>query len=53
MKSLIFLKENDAKEKKGGRMLFTKGKEMSRVGSRDRHSRWRSKICQHVYVGGT
>ena len=42
-----FLKENDAKEKKGGWMLFflffTKGEEMSRVGSRDRHSRWRSK----------
>ena len=35
-----FLKENEAKEKKGGGMLFsffTKGEEMPRVGSRDRH----------------
>ena len=41
-----FLIENDAKEKKEAEcfFFFTKGEEMSRVGSRDRHLRWRSKI---------
>ena len=40
-----FLKGNDAKEKKGGRMLFffKKLEQMYRLGSRDRHSRWWSK----------
>ena len=39
-----FLIENDAKEKKEAEcfFFFTKGEEMSRVGSRDRHLRWRS-----------
>ena len=53
MKSWVFLKENDAKEKKGGWMLFsfffTKGEEMSRVGSRDRHTWWRSKRCNFFH----
>ena len=37
--------ENDAKEKKEAEYFsfFTKLDQMSRVGSRDRHSRWRSK----------
>ena len=41
MKSWVFLKENDAKEKKEAEcffFFFTKGEEMFWVGSRDRHT---------------
>ena len=41
MKSWVFFKKNDAKEKKEAEcffLFFTKGEEMSMVGSRDRHA---------------